>query len=108
MAPFVVEEVAIELIGVLRPLVQRFQGRDRALADQLRRAASSVALNIGEANRSEAGNRRLRFVTAAGSASETRSALRVVCAWGYVSAAEAEAAQALIKRVLSMLWKLTG
>ena len=59
-------------------------------------------------NRSEAGNRRLRFITAAGSASETRSALRVACAWSYVSAAEAEAAHALIKRILSMLWKLTG
>ena len=48
VAPFVVEDVALELFGVLRPLVQRFQGRDRALADQLRRAASSVVLNIGE------------------------------------------------------------
>ncbi len=108
MATFIVEEAALELIGVLRPLVLRFQARDRALADQMRRAASSIVLNIGEANRSEAGSRRLRFVTAAGSASETRSALKVACQWGYVGAAEAETAQALIRRILDMLWRLTG
>jgi four helix bundle protein len=88
--------------------VQRFQGRI-ALADQIRKAASSEALNIGEANSSERGNRRLRFVTAAGSPSETRSAaLRVACQWGYVSASEAEDAQALIRRILNMLWRLIG
>jgi len=45
---FEAEEVAIQLIEVLRPLVSRIKARDRALADQLTRAASSVALNIGE------------------------------------------------------------
>lgn len=104
---FEVEELAIELIGVLRPLVGRVQGRDPKLADQVRRAASSVALNIGEANRLEAGNRRQRFITAAGSASEVRSALRVAGEWRYFTAEEGEHAQSLIKRILSMLWKLT-
>ena len=71
------------------------------------RAASSVALNIGESNYSDPGNRRARLFTAAGSANETRLALRVAASWGHCSTADAESAQALIKRVLSMLWKLT-
>jgi four helix bundle protein len=104
---FEAEEVAIQLIEVLRPLVPRIKARDRALADQLTRAASSVALNIGEGNYSDPGNRRARFFTAAGSANETRLALRIATSWGLCPAADVEAAQALIKRVQCMLWKLT-
>ncbi|MES1185945.1 MAG: four helix bundle protein [Myxococcales bacterium] len=104
---FEVEEAAIQLIEVLRPLVLRIKARDRGLADQLMRAASSVALNIGESNYSDPGNRRARLFTAAGSANETRMALRVAAGWEHCSASEAEAAQALIQRILRMLWKLT-
>ncbi len=104
---FEVEEAALQLIEALRTLVPRIKARDRALADQLTRAASSVALNIGEGNYSDPGNRRARFFTAAGSANEARLALRVAVSWGYCSAADADAGQLLIKRILSMLWKLT-
>jgi hypothetical protein len=44
MQVFEAEEVAMQLIEALRPLVPRVRARDRALADQLTRAASSVAL----------------------------------------------------------------
>ena len=104
---FEVEEVALELIAALRPLTSRIRARDYGLADQLARAASSVALNVGEGNYSQGGNRRTRFFTAAGSANETRLALRVATAWGILPAADVEPALLLIKRILSMLWKLT-
>ena len=104
---FEAEEVAIQLIEALQPLVPRIKARDRALADQIARAASSVALNIGEGNYSDPGNRRARFFTAAGSANETRLALRVAVSLRMLPPADVEAAQQLIKRVLSMLWKLT-
>ena len=60
---FQVEVVAYELIGALRAVVARVKSRDRALADQLARAASSVALNIAESNYSDPGNRRARLFT---------------------------------------------
>jgi four helix bundle protein len=41
------------LIETLRPLVPRIKQRDKSLADQLTRAASSIALNIGEAELSD-------------------------------------------------------
>lgn len=97
----------MQLIEALRPLVPRVRARDRGLADQLTRAASSVALNIGEGNYSDPGNRRARFLTAAGSANETRLALRIAVSWGILRPTDVDAAQPLIKRVLSMLWKLT-
>ncbi len=104
---FEVEEVAIRLIEALRPLMPRIKARDRALADQLTRAASSVALKIGESNYSDPGNRRARLFTAAGSANEARLALRVAVSWGYCVALDAEVAHGHIQSLLRMLWKLT-
>lgn len=95
------------MIEALRPLVPRIKRHDRSLADQLVRAASSVALNIAEAEHSDPGNRRARFFTAAGSANETLAALRVASAWGYFPAKEADEASALLRRVIAMLWGLT-
>ena len=104
---FQVEELAIELIEALRPVVVRIKTRDRALADQVMRAASSVALNIGEANYSDPGNRRARLFTAAGSAAETRLALRVAVSWRHCGPADIAPARALLERIVPMLWKLT-
>ena len=103
----IVADLSIELIERLRPLVARIKARDKNLADQIQRAASSVALNLGEAVYSDPGNRRARFHTAAGSAGETLAAVRVAVAWGIVARADGEAAAALLDRILAMLWKLT-
>jgi four helix bundle protein len=102
-----VAELSFEVIESLRVLVPRIKRHDRSLADQLVRAASSVALNIAEAELSDPGNRKARFFTAAGSANETLAALRVAVAWRYLQAADAEVASLLLRRVVAMLWKLT-
>ena len=99
--------VSLEMIAAVRPLVQRIRRHDRSLADQLVRAASSVALNAAEAEYSDPGNKRARLFTAAGSANEARAAIRVAVAWGYLAQWEAESAEELVRRVLAMLWKLT-
>src|SRR5690348_14439362 len=39
-------DVTIEVVKTLRPVVERVARRDTALADQLRRAAASVPLNV--------------------------------------------------------------
>src|SRR5271165_4145285 len=96
-------DVAIEAIVVARPLVARIRRYDRDLGEQLRRALSSVALNIGEGGHSEGGNRLSRFSTASGSAAETRAGLRIAAAWGYIEPAEADAVDALLDRVARML-----
>jgi len=100
-------ELALELIEALRPLVPRIKQRDKSLADQITRSASSIALNLGEAQLSDPGNRRARLFTAAGSAGETLTALRVATAWGYFAARDAEAAAQLLRRIIAILWKLT-
>ena len=47
MRPLDAEAVGIELVGVLKPIVGRC---DAGLADQIRRAANSMVLNIAEAD----------------------------------------------------------
>src|ERR1019366_669332 len=92
---FQVLDVATEAIERLRPLVVTIRRCDRDLGEQLRRALSSVALNVAEGNSSEGGNRMSRFSTAAGSHSEARAALRVAVAWGYVGAADIQTGEVL-------------
>jgi len=72
----------------------------------MRRAASSVALNIAEGNRSEGGLRLSRFSTAAGSNAEVRAGMQVAIAWGYVEAAQVAEAEQLLDRVAAMLHRL--
>jgi four helix bundle protein len=79
-----VAELSIQLIETLQPMMLRIKSKDKALEDQIRRAASSIALNLGEAEFSDPGNRRARFHTAAGSAGETRNALHCLKINGHV------------------------
>ena len=103
----IVHDVALDLIRSLQPLMAGIARHDRSLAMQIRRAASSVALNIAEAQYSDPGTKRSRFHSAAGSAAETRSALQVAVAWRYLDGKRTEQSLALIDRVLRMLWPLT-
>ena len=101
-----VAEFSIEMIAAVRPLAARIKRQDRSLADQLVRSASSVALNIAEADMSDPGNQKARFYTAAGSANESLAALRVAVAWGYLGTEDVAAASVLLRRIVAMLWKL--
>jgi len=103
----IVGELSVELIEELKPLMSKIKARDKSLEDQLRRAASSIVLNIGEGQYSDPGNRRARYFTAAGSAGETMAAVRVAVAWGIVSKSDGERAVALLKRIIPMLWRMT-
>jgi four helix bundle protein len=84
MGNLIVGDVSLELVGALRPLVSRIKRQDRSLADQLVRAASSITLNISEADYSDPGNKRARLFTAAGSANEVRAAVKLAVRWQYV------------------------
>jgi four helix bundle protein len=103
---FQVLDLAIHAIEVLRPVVARIRRHDRDLGDQLRDALSSVALNTAEGHRSQGGHRIARFSTAAGSNSESRAALRVAVAWGYIELGDIQAGDELLDRVAAMLYRL--
>lgn len=104
---FQLEELSLEFIAALVPLMPRIKQRDKNLEDQLRRAASSIGLNVAEAAFSDPGNKRARFHTAAGSAREAQHALRQAITWRIVKAEDAEQALGLVRRIVAILWRIT-
>jgi four helix bundle protein len=78
-----------DMIGALRTMrgmVEAIERRDPDLGRQLRRASSSVVLNMAEGSGSFGRMRTARYRTALGSARETVACLRVAEAYGYVDA----------------------
>ena len=92
----------LEAITTIRPLLTAIERRDADLARQLRRAASSVVLNIAEGSGSFGGVRTQRYRTALGSARETLACLQVAEAFGYIDTTPA-GVLALLRRVLGTL-----
>jgi len=105
---FDVYDCSLSLIRTLVPLLQRLVACDAKLADQLRRAAQSVALNIAEANRRTGKDRRNRFRIALGSAAEVASCVDVAVALGYTGEADHADAYALVDRVRAMTYRLAN
>ncbi len=97
---------SLQAISLVQPLLARITRRDRDLPSQLRRAMSSVSLNLAEGFGSQAGQARLRFETARGSLCESRTALRVAVAWGHLSAADVAAAEASLDTLGARLYGL--
>jgi four helix bundle protein len=89
------------IMGRVLPAGTGLPAHKRSLADQIMRSSSSIALNVGEAELNDPGNRRARFFTAAGSAGETYTAVRVAIAWRYFTAKEGEAPRLRPKVALS-------
>jgi four helix bundle protein len=76
-------DVALRVLEQMRPAVKAMEMRDRDLARQMRRAASSVVLNIAEGSGSSGGTRRERYRNALGSAREVVACIEVARAWQY-------------------------
>ena len=79
---------------------------DADLARQLRRAATSVPLNIAEGSGVAGRNARVRYGSALGSAREVRACIDVAVALGYTSEPHHDAHDRLDK-VIATLFKLT-
>ena len=97
---------ARRIVQELASLLRVVREQDKALADQLKRAAQSVVLNIAEARGSDAGNARARFATACGSAKEVRAALDVASDWGYIEAQTAVHLDEKLDEVCAITWCL--
>ena len=96
MSNLIAYQVALDLVAELRPIVDTIKAHDSNLADQMKRAATSVLLNLAEGQRRVAGNKRRAFEIAHGEAREVLGCLDCAAAWGYVANAQQARAQSSI------------
>jgi len=97
---------ARRIVQELVPILHAVRECDKSLADQLKRAAQSVVLNIAEARGNDAGNAKARFSTACGSAKEVRAALNVASDWGYIATDMATHLDEKLDEVCAITWCL--
>ena len=97
----------LDAITTMLPMVRAIERRDRDLASQLRRAASSVVLNLAEGSGSFGGVRTQRYRTALGSARETMACLLVAKRFEYVEAMP-EALRAAMNHVIGTLVRVAA
>ena len=78
-------ETARQALRGVGELATRVAKHDADLARQLRRAGTSIVLNIREGSQSQGGNRNARYWNAAGSANEVLGCIDCAEALGYVA-----------------------
>ena len=91
--PFDALEMSLTVLEQLSPVEPKVRQRRKSLADEIGRAAESVALNISEARERAGLDRADLYRRAAGSASELTTDFAAV--------------DAALDRVRAMLWRLT-
>lgn len=99
---------AFEAIRLMSPVLIQLKGTDSALADQLRRAAVSIVLNLEEGSWKTGKDRINRYRIAAGSAAEVRAALRVAVALEWVPEEEVKRPIGELDQFLAIMWKVAG
>jgi four helix bundle protein len=105
--PLIAFDLALELIRHLRAPLEVILKRDPSLADQLRRAAASIALNLSEGSLRSGRDRMHLWRVAAGSVAEVAACLRVAEAWGHVDADTVSVPLQQCDRLLAITWRLT-
>ena len=100
-------EQSFILIRTLRAPVRPLRSRDPDLYRQIRRAASSITLNLAEGSGRWGNDRRHHYRIASGSAREVQAALRCAAAWGDLEENALQPVFQILDRLLGMLWGLS-
>ena len=106
LAVLIIHEVMLEVIGLLRPVLEHIGRFDRELELQARKAATSVVLNVAEGSGAKGKNRGARYAIALGEARETLSCLQVAVAYGYIDGVDEGIARRM-RQVIGTLVRVT-
>lgn len=100
------QSLVLDLIRALRPLCESLRERSPDLADQLRHAATSVALNLAKGAHGIGRDKKRAYGSAAAEAQETKAALEVASAWGWLDDPTLATARVLADRVARVTYAL--
>jgi four helix bundle protein len=104
-----VYQASLEFAALAMSLLERFPRGMGSVADQLRRAALSIPLNIAEGyGKRSAGDRARSYDIARGSAHECAAVMDVAKILGIVEEETFVRGKTLLYRVVSMLVRMTG
>ena len=99
-------DTALSMLSILRPIIAEIERCDSDLARQLRRAASSIVLNVAEGSYARGRNRAALYQVALGSAKETKACLDVSLALGYLESVDGTVMSSL-SDICGVLYRLT-
>ena len=100
-------EMALVVMEKLEPVEKAVRARRKSLADEIGRAAESIALNVSEGRQRAGLDQRDLWRRAAGSAAELTTALRIAKLRRLADADALDAVEAPLDRVRAMLWRMT-
>jgi four helix bundle protein len=102
-----VYQIALEFVGLVGEVLERFPPGRHSLADQLSRAATSVVLNIAEGAGEFSRAEKARFYRMAKrSATECAAALDVCRVWKKVESKDLDVGREMLLRVVAMLIRM--
>ena len=99
-------DTALEMVAEVVRVARVVARHDADLARQMRRACTSVPLNIAEAVHSAGGNQKVRYHSAMASARETMAAIEVSVAAEYLSAETTPGVLQKLDQIVATLWRL--
>ena len=102
-----VYEMSLTVLRGLGQAARAIAGQDLDLARQLRRAGTSVPLNIAEGAHGRGRRKQLSFSVALGSARESRACIHAAAALGYVEGDAYDALLGELDAVIAMLYSLS-
>ena len=100
-------DVSLVVVAKLVPLVAAIDRHDPDLARQLRKARSSMPLNIGEGSHARGAKRNLYYSYAKGSAQESIAILETAVASQYIKEAPPELVD-MLRRIIGTLYNCIG
>ena len=101
-----VYENSLNVVRLVRSSVGLIGRQDPDLANQLKRAVSSVVLNIAEGSYSRGRNREKHYAIALGSAKETKACLEVAQAFEYIGSVDTQIEREL-HSICAVLYRLS-